>query len=233
MKKKGIIREWAVRLALLLAGLCIAHFGVTLFLLSNLGSDPFNLLIQGLFRTWFSWAVMTHGRTHLAVSLLILAALLFVDRLKVRPGTVVCMALGGPIIDLFTRLLSPVLNDSLPMLARLIMLAAGCIILAFGMTVVIRSEAGTGPNDLVAVVISEKLKKPFGVVRVLVDLCFAGAGFALGGVLGLGTVICAFLVGPAAQMFLPASGRLCKFFLHKVGVSAPGEETDHENRICL
>lgn len=227
MKKKGIIREWAVRLALLLAGLCIAHFGVTLFLLSNLGSDLFNVLIQGLFRTvpWPSWAGITHGRTHLAVSLLILAVLLFVDRSKVRPGTVVCMALGGPIIDLFTLLLSPVLNDSLPMLARLIMLAAGCIILAFGMTVVIRSEAGTGPNDLVAVVISEELRKPFGVVRVLVDLCFAGAGFALGGVLGLGTVICAFLVGPAAQIFLPVSGRLCKFFLHKVGVPAPGEET--------
>ena len=66
----------------------------------------------------------------------------------------------------------------------------------------------------------------FGVVRVLVDLCFAGAGFALGGVLGLGTVICAFLVGPAAQIFLPVSGRLCKFFLHKVGVPAPGEETE-------
>lgn len=228
MKKKGIICEWAVRLALLLAGLCIAHFGVTLFLLSNLGSDPFNVLIQGLFRTvpWPFWAGMTHGRTHLTVSLLILAVLMFVDRSKVRPGTVVCMALGGPIIDLFTVLLSPVLNDSLPMLARLIMLAAGCIILAFGMTVVIRSEAGTGPNDLVAVVISEKLKKPFGVVRIIVDLCLAGAGFALGGVLGLGTVICAFLVGPAAQIFLPVSGKLCKYFLHKVGVSAPGEETE-------
>ena len=36
---------------LLLVGLCIAHLGVTLFLLSNLGSDPFNVMIQGLFRS--------------------------------------------------------------------------------------------------------------------------------------------------------------------------------------
>lgn len=225
MKTQRIVREWAVHLALLLAGLCIAHLGVTLFLLSNLGSDPFNVLIQGLFRTWSSRAGMTHGITHLAVSLLILAALLFVDRSKVRPGTVVCMALGGPIIDLYTLLLSPVLNGGLPMAARLVMLVAGCIILAFGMTVVIRSEAGTGPNDLVALVISEKIRKPFGIVRVIVDLCFAGAGFALGGVLGAGTVICAFLVGPAAQFFLPVSGRICAFFLRKVGAVAPGEET--------
>ena len=92
---------------------------------------------------------------------------------------------------------------------RLGLLVAGCVILAFGMTIVIRSEAGTGPNDLVAVVISDKSKKPFGPVRVAVDVCFAAIGFALGGVLGLGTVICAFVVGPAAQIFLPVSRRIC------------------------
>ena len=84
----------------------------------------------------------------------------------------------------------------------------GCVILAFGMTIVIRSEAGTGPNDLVAVVISEKLHAAFGLTRVLVDLCFAGLGFLPGGTLGLGTVICAFVVGPAAQLFMPVSSRL-------------------------
>ena len=72
-----------------------------------------------------------------------------------------------------------------------------------------------------AVVISEKLKKPFGIVRVIVDVCFAVTGFALGGVLGLGTVICAFLVGPAAQIFLPVSGRICDYFLRKAGAVTP------------
>ena len=38
----------------------------------------------------------------------------------------------------------------------------------------------------------------------------AGVGLALGGVVGLGTVICAFLVGPAAQLFFPISQRLCE-----------------------
>ena len=48
--KRGI-KEWAVRVVILLVGLCIAHLGVTLFLLSDLGSDPFNVFVQGLFRT--------------------------------------------------------------------------------------------------------------------------------------------------------------------------------------
>lgn len=83
------------------------------------------------------------------------------------------------------------------------------MILAFGMTIVIQSKAGTGPNDLVAVVISDKTRWKFGPVRICVDVCFALAGFLLGGTVGLGTIICAFLVGPAAQMFMPVSEKIC------------------------
>lgn len=213
------LREIVVRCILLLAGLCIAHLGVTVFIQTDLGSDPFNVFIQGLFRAlpWPEWAGMTHGRVHLLISLLILLALLAVQRDCVGIGTVLCMALGGPIIDLFALILAPVIHGGLPLLARLPLLVAGCVILAFGMTIVIRSEAGTGPNDLVAVVLSGKLHKPFGPVRVLVDLGFALIGFLLGGVVGLGTVICAFVVGPAAQLFFPASGRICTFCVQKFG----------------
>ena len=205
-------RELAVRVVLLLAGLCVAHLGVTLFLQSDLGSDPFNVFVQGLFRgiPWPAFAAMTHGRTHLLVSLVILLVLLAVDRSYVGIGTVLCMALGGHIIDVYTLWLSPVIHGGLPLPLRLALLVAGCVILAFGMTIVIRSQAGTGPNDLVAVVLSDKLRKPFGPVRIGVDLTFALVGLALGGVVGLGTVICAFLVGPAAQLFFPISQRLCE-----------------------
>lgn len=208
-------RELAVRVVLLLAGLCVAHLGVTLFLQSDLGSDPFNVFVQGLFRgiPWPAFAAMTHGRTHLLVSLVILLVLLAVDRSYVGIGTVLCMALGGPIIDVYTLWLSPVIHGGLPLPLRLALLVAGCVILAFGMTIVIRSQAGTGPNDLVAVVLSDKLRKPFGPVRIGVDLTFALVGLVLGGVVGLGTVICAFLVGPAAQLFFPISQRLCEAVL--------------------
>lgn len=207
----------AVRVVLLLIGLWIAHLGVTLFLQTNLGSDPFNVFVQGLFRAipWPEWAGMTHGRVHLLVSLLIMVVLLVVDRSYVGIGTVLCMALGGPIIDVYTLWLSPFLNETLPLAVRVPLLAVGCVILAFGMTIVIRSQAGTGPNDLVAVVLSDKSGKPFGPVRIGVDLTFALVGFALGGVVGVGTIICAFLVGPAAQLFFPVSEKICVCVLNQ------------------
>lgn len=215
--KRRSLREMAVRVVLLLVGLWIAHLGVTLFLQTNLGSDPFNVFVQGLFRAipWPEWAGMTHGRVHLLVSLLIMVVLLVVDRSYVGIGTVLCMALGGPIIDVYTLWLAPFLNEKLPLAVRVPMLAVGCVILAFGMTIVIRSQAGTGPNDLVAVVLSDKSGKPFGPVRIGVDLTFALVGFALGGVVGIGTIICAFLVGPAAQLFFPVSEKICVCVLNQ------------------
>ena len=48
---KGNLKVVLIRVAIMMVGLAIAHLGVTLFLLTDLGSDPFNVLIQGLFRT--------------------------------------------------------------------------------------------------------------------------------------------------------------------------------------
>ena len=109
-------KELAVRVILLLVGLCIAHLGVTLFLQSALGSDPCNVFIQGLYRglPWSDWPLMTHGRVHLLVSLLIMLVLLVVDRHYVGIGTILCMALGGPIIDVYTLWLRPLINERLP-----------------------------------------------------------------------------------------------------------------------
>ena len=215
---KRSLREWLIRVIILMIGLTIAHLGVTLFLLTELGSDPFNVLIQGLFRTLSSltgWAFLTHGRVHIAVSLLIILALLLTDRSYIKIGTLLCMVCGGPIIDFFTLLLTPLFADISALPVRIIILAVGCVILAYGMTIVIKSDAGTGPNDLVAIVISDKLHRKFSIVRVAVDVCFVAAGWLLGGTFGLGTVICAALVGPVAGIFLPRNEKIINKLLNR------------------
>ncbi len=212
MKKN--FREYMLRLLLLFLGLVIAHLGVTLFLLTDLGADPFNVFIQGIFRTLGRMVpILTHGYTHAAVSILIMFILLATDRSYVKAGTFVCMAAGGPIIDVFTRLLETYVHPGNPFVIRLATLALGCVILAFGMTIVIKSDAGTGPNDLVAIVLSDRLSKPFGPVRILVDICFVASGFLMGGAVGIGTLISAFLVGPVAGIFLPLSEKLVNTLL--------------------
>lgn len=217
----GKYRETLLRLVILFVGLTIAHLGVTMFLLADLGADPFNVLVQGLYRgldSMSGWAFLSHGRVHIAVCFLIIIVLLIVDRSYVKLGTIVCMVFGGPIIDLFSLLLAPLFAMVSSFAVKLLLLALGCVILAYGMTIVIKSQAGTGPNDLVAVVISDKLRKKFSIVRVIVDFSFVAAGWLLGGVFGIGTLVCAFLVGPVAGIFLPINEKLIEKTLRKCGV---------------
>ncbi len=206
MIKRIVTRETLLRLLILAVGLTVAHLGVTLFLLADQGADPFNVLIQGL-RLLIGKAglSLSHGTVHMVVCFLIILILLIADRHYIKAGTVVCMFCGGPIIDFFTWLLQGLGIGQAGLPVKLLTLALGCGILAFGMTIVIRSEAGTGPNDLVAVVISEKSKKRFGLVRILTDVLFVLTGFLLGGKFGVGTVVCALLVGPAADLCMPVS----------------------------
>ena len=209
--KKRSVKEWIVRSIILMIGLTIAHLGVTLFLLSDLGSDPFNVLVQGRYRRLSllpPLKVLTHGRTHMAISFLIIIILLFTARSYVKIGTLLCMVCGGPIIDFFTWIIGKILPQDLSLIGRGVMLVLGCIILAYGMTIVIKSDAGTGPNDLVAVVISDKLHSKFGITRLVVDAVFATLGIVFGGIAGVGTLICIALVGPVAGVFLPVNEKM-------------------------
>ena len=193
-----------MRVALLLGGLCIAHLGVTLFLQTELGSDPFNVFVQGLFRgaPWPAWAAMTHGRVHLLVSLLILLVLLGLDRSYVGVGTVLCMALGGPIIDVFTLWLSPVIHGGLPLMGRLGLLVAGCLILAVGITIEVAPDTLVVPGEGIVRALSRVTGKPFGTMKVYFDVTLIVIAVALSFLffgklngIGIGTVISALTVG--------------------------------------
>ena len=213
------LKELLLRVIILMIGLTIAHLGVTLFILADLGSDPFNVLVQGIFRTISNivdWSFITHGRVHIVICFIIILALLVVDKSYIKIGTVLCMIFGGPIIDLFTVVLAPIFAITDSLIFKIVMLALGCVILAYGMTIVIKSDAGTGPNDLVSVVISDKTKKKFSIVRIIVDVSFVVVGFVLGGSLGIGTIICAFCVGPVAGHFLPINEKIVNSVLKKL-----------------
>ena len=192
--------DWAKALVVLLIGLTVAHLGVTLFLQSALGTDTFTVFIQGLSRVFG----LTVGTVHVIVLCILMVLMLATTKGYVKPGTVVCAFCGGPIIDLFTWMLQGVINETSPMALGIVSMLVGCVVLALGMSIVINSNAGTGPNDLVAIILSDKLEKiEFRWVRVGCDLFFVAAGFLLGGTVGVGTVVAAFCTGPLVQFWLP------------------------------
>lgn len=219
---KKICKEWFIKIILLFIGLTIAHLGVTLFLLTSLGSDPFNVLVQGIFyalRETTGLTFLTHGTIHIAMCFLIILILLIVDRSYIKIGTLLCMIFGGPIIDGFTLLLSPLFVHINALPLKLLMLVLGCIILAYGMTIVIKSDCGTGPNDLVAIAFSDKLRIKFSIMRIITDALFVLIGFLLGGSVGIGTIVCVFLIGPVAGIFLPINEKIIQKILFSCRIS--------------
>ncbi len=198
-------RDWAKGLFVLFVGLTIAHFGVSLFLISSLGSDPFTVLIQGV-----SLMVgLSIGTCHVIALIVLMLVMLVATKGYVKPGTVVCAFCGGWIIDLFLWLFGDAITVDSPLLVRLAVLVAGCVILSLGMSVVIKSNSGTGPNDLIAVILTDKIRAlPFSRVRMLCDAVFTVAGVVMGGVFGIGTIVAVVLIGPMVQFFLPRSEKV-------------------------
>ena len=207
---KRTIGQWAASLAVLVTGLTIAHLGVALFLLSETGTDTFTVFIQGLART----AHLSVGTMHMIILVLLMAVMLVTTKGYVKPGTVVCAFCGGPIIDLFTWVFKGLINGQSPMAVRITGMMAGCVILSLGMSVVINSNAGTGPNDLIALILTDKIRKAeFRWVRMGCDLFFVLLGFLLGGTVGIGTVAAVFLTGPVVQFWLPRTGKIIQGIL--------------------
>ena len=205
------VTDWIRALLALLVGLIIAHLGVTLFLLSALGTDTFTVFIQGLSRV----VGLSVGTVHVIVLCIFMVLMLVTTKGYVKPGTIVCAFCGGPIIDFFTWCFTDCINETSGMPIRIISVLAGCVILSLGMSIVINSNAGTGPNDLVAVILSDKLERiEFRWVRMGCDAFFVILGFILGGTVGVGTIIAIFLTGPMVQFWLPKT----KALLQKIRV---------------
>ena len=80
------ITDWIRALLVLLLGLIIAHLGVTLFLLSALGTDTFTVFIQGLSRV----AGLSVGTVHVIVLCILMVLMLLTTKGYVKPGTIVC-----------------------------------------------------------------------------------------------------------------------------------------------
>lgn len=206
-------KEWAQGLLVLFIGLTIAHLGVSLFLVSELGSDAFTVMIQGISNT----TGLTIGTCHVITLILLMLVMFGTTKGYVKPGTIVCAFCGGWIIDLFLWLIGDSVSGASPMAVRAAVMVLGCVILSFGMSIVIESNSGTGPNDLVAIIVTDKMSAhapvQFRYVRIACDIFFVAVGFILGGQFGIGTIAAAFLIGPTVQFFLPKSRTLIhKYF---------------------
>lgn len=181
------------RLAQLYIGLALYGLGIALQVASRLGNDPWDTLHQGLAR-----------QTGLSIGTWIIIAgalvmLLWIP-LRQRPGigTISNVILVGVFADLFLWLLPD--PHGLPL--RSGYLVAAILVGGFATGCYIGAGLGPGPRDGLMTGLAAR-GHSVRVVRTGIEVTVLLLGWALGGTVGVGTLLYAVTIGPLAHVFLP------------------------------
>lgn len=205
LKTKGLARKLVVSMT----GLIICGIGVGIFLYSSLGVDPASVFELGIANVCH----ISYGTSAALINVVILVIVFVLDKSYINLSSLLAIFGIGYTADFMNRLLGLFLKGELPVAVRLVMIFLGLMIMSTGIATYIRADLGVGAIDLVSEIISHKLHVSYRVVRVSVDVTFVAVGFVLGGAVGVGTVIAAFLTGPAVQFVRPHVYKVTDRFL--------------------
>lgn len=207
------------RIFMSLFGVIICAISVGIFKIAALGVDPFQSLMAGLDRL----IPISFGTLYVIVNLMLLTFSLVVDRHNIGIATFINLFLLGYITEFTYSFLQTVfVNPS--MIVRLVCLLVAIVIICFGSAFYMTADLGVSTYDAVAIVLSGKWKiAKFKFCRIATDLICVIAGsliFLIGGgtmgeiptIVGVGTIITAFFMGPLIELF---NDKIARPFLNK------------------
>jgi uncharacterized membrane protein YczE len=183
------------RVTVLVVGLFLFAVGIVFLLESRLGLAPWDVLHQGIAKH----SPLSFGEANLATSLSVVA-LAWLLGARVGPATVANAVGVGGMIVLLTAVdaIEDLAHQPLPV--RMVLLAAGVVLMGIGSGLYLGANLGAGPRDSLMVVGAERTPLRIGLVRAALELSALAAGVALGGTVGAGTVAFAILIGPSIEL---------------------------------
>jgi uncharacterized membrane protein YczE len=182
------------RLLQLYLGLALYALSMGLFIRSDLGVMPWDVLHQGLQRR----LPLSFGMVTIAVGAVVLLAWI---PLRQRPGlgTLSNVVVIGVVVD---AVLGTVPEQRAPGV-RIALLAAGVVLNAVATAAYIGARLGPGPRDGLMTGIVARTGWPVRRVRTAIEVSVVVIGWLLGGTFGLGTIVYAVAVGPLVHPLLP------------------------------
>lgn len=189
--------------------LMIAFFlcamGIVLTINVKLGLAPWDVFHSGVSKV----INITMGQANIAVGIVVIIINMILGE-KLGWATLLNVVAVGIFIDIL------MFNNLIPLFEglalRIIMMIFGLILIGFGTYLYLSVGWGAGPRDGLMVAVSKKTKKPVGLIRSSIELIALTIGYILGGTVGGGTIVTAFLIGPIIQIIF----RIFKFDVNKI-----------------
>jgi len=214
MKKwlKDWTKDWTARRILMsVIGVLVSGISVGAFKRAELGVDPFQSLMAGLNAV----IPISFGTLYVIANVILLAFSLIFDRRKIGIATVINLFLIGYVADFSHNLLKKLIPET-SFIGQLVLLAIGVVLMCLASSFYFTADLGVSTYDAVSLVISEKQSRvKFRYCRIISDLVcvLIGGGLCIAGgyhftenpsvftVVGIGTIITAFFMGPLIEFF--------------------------------
>ncbi|MGQ2913401.1 membrane protein YczE [Microbacterium aurantiacum] len=187
------------RLVALVFGLVLFGFGCALIVLAGLGVDPWTVLAQGI-------SVQTGWGIGWVTNLVGLAVLLLWIPLRQRPGvgTIANIALVGTTLQISLGFLPSPTNPA----GQAAFLVGGVAVIGLASGIYIGARLGPGPRDGLMTGLNARFGWPLWACRAGVESTVLLIGLALGGSVGIGTVVFAVTIGPAVHASIALVDRI-------------------------
>ena len=189
---------------MLITGLFFFGLGEAIIIGSGSGVSPWTVLAQGI-------SLKTDLSVGTTTFLISIAILIFWIPLKQVPGigTILNAIIIASTIDLTLPYL-PQPNDTY---LKLLQVCIGIFIVGLGSGIYLISNLGPGPRDGLMIGLQKQTGTSIPLIRTILELSAVISGWLLGGVVGIGTVLFVFGIGPCVGIGLTFVEKISKLSL--------------------
>ena len=192
------IKAGKERILFVLLGNILLGFGVAVFKLAGLGNDPFD----GMNMALADFFGMYYPLLQVLVNMGFFVIQIIWGRRLIGFGTIVNAFGLGYIVAFWIQVLGSFMSTPSLLILQLIMVVIGVLFCSLGLSMYQQADMGVAPYDAFSIIMNEKIRKlPYFWARMITDAGCALVCFLAGGLVGLGTIISAFCLGPVIHFF--------------------------------
>lgn len=186
------------RLIIMVIGNVFLGMGISIFKLSGMGNDPFSGMVMALADS----TGITYANFLILLNLVLFVIQLITGRKFIGAGTFVNAILLGYIVTFFHSTWLNLLGEPQLFWQQVVTVAIGVVICSFGVSMYQTSDVGVAPYDSLSLIMKKNFPKiSYFWHRMFTDAFCALICFLAGGIIGLGTMVSVFGLGPIIQFF--------------------------------